>query len=118
VSGTIEVNWLTPVKIRKLFLTCSESFVEANYIDQSITMSSSSFRNIDEMNLYNVPIQYNINNISLEKKEPLHNEIMDFIQAVEHKTKPLVTGEDGLQALKIAEAATKSYKTGKEVKIE
>ncbi|MCU0850990.1 MAG: Gfo/Idh/MocA family oxidoreductase [Candidatus Thermoplasmatota archaeon] len=118
VSGTIEVNWLTPVKIRKLFLTCSESFVEADYIDQSITMSSSSFRNIDEMNLYNVPIQYNINNISLEKKEPLRNEIMDFIQAVEHKTKPLVTGEDGLQALKIAEAATKSYKTGKEVKIE
>jgi predicted dehydrogenase len=48
----------------------------------------------------------------------LRNEIMDFVQAVDHMTKPLVTGEDGLQALKIAEAATKSYKTGKEVRIE
>lgn len=118
VCGVIEVNWLTPVKIRKLFLTCSEYFVEVDYIDQSVTMSSSSFRTIDEMNLFNVPIQYNINTISLEKKEPLRNEIMDFVQAVDHMTKPLVTGEDGLQALKIAEAATKSYKTGKEVRIE
>jgi len=115
--GVIEVNWLTPVKIRKLFLTCSEYFVEVDYIDQSVTMSSSSFRKIDEMNLFNVPIQYNINTVSLEKKEPLRNEILDFTQAVEHMTKPLVTGEDGLQALKIAEAATQSYKTGKEVKI-
>jgi len=117
VCGVIEVNWLTPVKIRKLFLTCSEYFVEVDYIDQSITMSSSSFSKIDEMNLFNVPIQHNVNTISLEKKEPLRNEIMDFIRAVEHMTKPLVTGEDGLQALKIAEAATQSYKTGKEVKI-
>ena len=117
VCGVIEVNWLTPVKIRKLFLTCSEYFVEVDYIDQSVTMSSSSFRKFDEMNLFNVPIQYNVNNVSLEKKEPLRNELMDFAQAIEHMKKPLVTGEDGLQALKIAEAATQSYKTGKEVKI-
>jgi len=117
ICGVIEVNWLTPVKIRKLFLTCSEYFVEVDYIDQSVTMSSSSFKKIDEMNLFNVPIQYNTNTVSLEKKEPLRNEIVDFISAVEHSGKPLVTGEDGLLALKIAEAATLSYKTGKEVKI-
>jgi UDP-N-acetylglucosamine 3-dehydrogenase len=91
--------------------------VEIDYIDQSVTMSSSSFKQIDEMNLFNVPIQYNTNTISLEKREPLRNEIVDFISAVEHSGKPLVTGEDGLLALKIAEAATLSYKTGKEVKI-
>lgn len=117
ICGVIEVNWLTPVKIRKLFLTCSTYFVEVDYIDQSITMSSSSFSKIDEMNLFNVPIQYNVNTVSLEKKEPLRNEILDFIQAVEQTTQPLATGEDGLQALRIAEAATQSYKTGKEVKI-
>ena len=117
ICGVVEVNWLTPVKIRKLFLTCSEYFVEVDYIDQSVTMSSSSFKEIDKMNLFNVPIQYNINNVSLEKREPLRNEIVDFIQAVEHHAKPLVTGEDGLLALKIADAATFSYKTGKEVKI-
>jgi UDP-N-acetylglucosamine 3-dehydrogenase len=117
ICGIVEVNWLTPMKIRKLLLTCSKYFVEVDYIDQSVTMSSSSFREIDEVNLFNVPIQYNTNNISLEKREPLRNEIVDFIESIEHHTDPLVTGEDGLQALKIAEAATLSYKSGKEVKI-
>ena len=117
ICGVIEVNWLTPVKIRKLFLTCSEYFVEVDYIDQSVTMSSSSFRKIDEMNLFNVPIQYNTNTVSLEKREPLRNEIVDFIAAVEHGKNPLVSGEDGLQALRIAEAAAQSYKMGNEVKL-
>lgn len=117
ISGVIEVNWLTPVKIRKLFLTCSENFVEIDYINQSVDISSSSFKPINEMDLFHVPIQENINHFSLEKKEPLRNEITDFIHAIEQNTSPLVTGEDGLQALKIAEAATQSYKTGKEVKL-
>lgn len=33
ICGIVEVNWLTPTKIRKLFLTCSENFVEADYIN-------------------------------------------------------------------------------------
>jgi len=117
VCGIIEVNWLTPIKIRKMFLTCSENFVEIDYIDQSVTISSSFFKKIDEMNLYHVPIQYNVNHVALEKKEPLKNEIDDFIYAIEKNKKPLSSGEDGLTALKIAEAAEKSYKTGMEVKI-
>jgi len=118
ITGVIEVNWLTPIKIRKLFLTCSKSFVEADYIYQSVKISSSSFKDIDEMNLYNVRIQHNINQISIEKKEPLKNEIEDFISAINNHKKPLVTGRDGLMALKIAEASTKSYLDCKEVRIE
>ncbi|KYK25552.1 hypothetical protein AYK25_09410 [Thermoplasmatales archaeon SM1-50] len=117
ICGIVEVNWLTPMKIRRLLLTCSEYFVDVNYIDQSIAMASSSYKEVNEMNLFNVPIQYNTKNILLEKKEPLRNEFVDFIQAIEYNIKPLVTGEDGLFALKIAEAATQSYKTGTEVKI-
>jgi len=117
ICGVVEVNWLTPVKIRMLQLTCAENFVEVDYIDQAVTVSSSSYKQVDEMNLYNVPIQYNRNEVSLERKEPLWKEIMDFATAVENSSKPLVTGYDGLQAVKIAEAAQTSYKNGKEVKI-
>jgi len=80
-------------------------------------MSSSSFKQINEMNLYHIPIQYNINQVALERKEPLRNEIEDFVDAVENNKNPLTTGKDGLMALKIVEAATNSYKTGEEVKI-
>jgi len=84
---------------------------------QSVTMSSSSFKQINEMDLYHVPIQCNINQVALERKEPLRNEIEDFVNAVENNKNPLTTGKDGLMALKIVEAATKSYKNGEEVKI-
>ena len=117
ITGIIEVNWLTPTKIRKLFLTCSKSYVEADYIDQTVTLSSSSFKTIDEMDLYRIPIEFNTNQISLERREPLKNEIKDFITSIEQKKNPLATGKDGVMALKIVEAATKSYKEGKEVKI-
>jgi UDP-N-acetylglucosamine 3-dehydrogenase len=117
ICGIVEVNWLTPMKIRRVFLTCSETFVEADYISQSVTTSSSSFKQIDEMDLYSIPIQYNINKIALEKREPLKNEISDFADAIKNDKKPLVTGRDGVMALKIAEAATKSYKKGVEAKI-
>jgi len=117
LCGIVEVNWLTPMKIRKMFLTCSENFIEIDYTEQTVTISSSSFKKINEMDLYHVPVQYNINQVVLEKKEPLKNEIEDFVNAIETNRQPLATGEDGLIALKIAEAANKSYKWGKEVKI-
>jgi UDP-N-acetylglucosamine 3-dehydrogenase len=105
------------MKIRKMFLTCSENFVEIDYIEQSVKISSSTFKKINEMDLYHVPIQYNVNQVALEKKEPLKNEINDFINSIQTPKKPLASGEDGLMALKIAEAAEKSCKIGKEVKI-
>jgi len=117
ICGIVEVNWLTPVKIRKLNLTCSEKFVEADYINQSATISTSSFNEVDEGDLFHIPIQHNINHVALQKREPLRNEIEDFIQAIQHNKKPLATGEDGLIAIKIAEAATASYKNNEEVKI-
>ncbi len=117
VCGIVEVNWLTPTKIRKLFLTCSKNFVEADYMNQTVTISSSSFKQIDEMDLYRVPIEYNTNQIALEKREPLRNEIEDFVTAIQQHKQPLATGNDGLLALKIVEAATISYKKGEEVRI-
>jgi UDP-N-acetylglucosamine 3-dehydrogenase len=117
IVGIVEVNWLTPVKIRKLQMTCSNNYVEIDYIDQSVEVLSSSFKNVDEMNLYNVPIQHNKNFVSLVRMEPLKNEIYDFVNAIEKNINPVATGYDGLQAIKIAESAVKSYKSGKEVKI-
>jgi len=117
ICGMIEVNWLTPIKVRKIFLTCSRRFVEGDYINQSVTISSSKFGEIDEMNLYQIPIHYNINKINLRKREPLRIEIEDFINAVKTGKQPMVTGEDGLMAIKIVDAIEKSYKNKEVVNI-
>ena len=117
ICGVVEVNWLTPMKVRKLFLTCSKNFVEVDYTSQTVTISSSSFKTLDEMNLYRTPLDYNINQVALEKKEPLRNEIEDFISAIDKGGKPLASGEDGVIAIRVAQAAIKSSTTGKEVKL-
>lgn len=117
ICGVVEVNWLTPMKVRKLFLTCSKNFVEVDYTSQTVTISSSSFKTLDEMDLYRTPLDYNINQVALEKKEPLRNEIEDFISAIEKGDKPLASGEDGVMAIRIAQAAVESSKIGKEVKL-
>src|SRR5260370_41192583 len=38
------------------------------------------------------------------REEPLKRELADFVQAVRDKRRPLVSGEDGLRALKLAQA--------------
>lgn len=56
-------------------------------------------------------------NIALNVKEPLKCEIIDFLNAVENKSNPLVSGEDGLEAVKIVNACKVSMSTGKTVKL-
>jgi len=118
LCGIIEVNWLTPMKIRKLSLTCDKSFVEADFINQSVQTATSSFEDFDDSNLFNTLIQNQLNVIDLQKKEPLKNQISDFIDAINNDKKPLVTGYDGMMAVKIAEAAVKSAEIGKVVAID
>jgi len=45
-TGFVEVNWLTPMKVRKLALTCDKRFVEVDYMEQSALVCSSTFKPI------------------------------------------------------------------------
>jgi len=112
-TGFIEVNWLTPMKVRKLALTCSKNFVEVDYMDQSATVCSSSFKPFEQGNLYNVPLEFDVRKIALKKEEPLKRELKDFVESVQKGRQPLVSGENTLQTLKIAEAALASVKNGR-----
>ncbi len=117
-TGFVEVNWLTPMKVRKISLTCMKNFVELDYISQSAEISSSQILEFDRSNMYNIPIEFDIRNISIKKKEPLMNEQVDFLSAALNKTKPLVSGEDGLMTIKVCTAAIDSIKTGQRVIME
>lgn len=116
-TGFIEVNWLTPMKVRKLALTCSKNFVEVDYMDQAAQVASSTFRPMESGNLYNVPLEFDLRRIALKKEEPLKRELADFQAAVENGKEPLVTGESALTTLKIAEGALESIRTGHKIDI-
>lgn len=112
-TGFAEVNWLTPMKVRKLALTCSKNFVEVDYMNQSALVCSSSFKQFEAGNLYEVPIEFDLRSIGLKKEEPLKREIRDFLDAIERDAHPLVTGASAMTTLKIAEAALRSMQTGR-----
>ena len=115
VNGYVEVNWLTPMKVRRLALTCLKNFVEVDYIDQSITVSSSSLGTLDAFNLYELPLEHHTQTIRVRKEEPLRREIEDFLRAIKEKGAPLVTGEDALETLRVVEAAVASSQEGRTV---
>jgi UDP-N-acetylglucosamine 3-dehydrogenase len=117
VNGYVEVNWLTPMKVRKLSLTCSRNFVELDYTAQTITISSSTLGPLDPFNLYQVPFDYDIRHVSLRKEEPLKRELQDFLQAIKEKREPKVNGEDAIETLRVVEAAAESQRTGKVIRL-
>ncbi len=115
--GYIETNWLTPKKIRKLWLTFTDKYAEGDYIEQWVEISSGKL-DYDEFNTFNIEVDLNIRRINLKREEPLRRELANFLDAIEKKKKPLVTGEDGLAAVKIAKAALESLKKNKPIEIE
>jgi len=117
-TGYIEVNWLTPMKVRKLALTCSQNFVEVDYMDQAALVCASSFKQHDSSNLYNVPLEFDVRRTALKKEEPLKRELDDFLAAATEGKPPLVTGESAIRTLRIAEAALESIRSGKKVQVE
>jgi UDP-N-acetylglucosamine 3-dehydrogenase len=118
IPGFIEVNWMTPMKVRKVSLTCSENFVEFDYMTQSVEVSSSTIIDYDISNLYQLPQKYEIRKMSIKQEEPLRNELVDFLTAIKNSSSPLVTGEEGLENIKVAQKAVESYKKKEKINME
>ncbi len=100
-NAFIESNWLTPHKTRVLVVTGSEAIMKLDYITQELTIEDSK-----------ETVQPR-----LAWREPLKLELQHFAQCILKKEKPTVTGNDGLKALRIAQAALKSSSTGKVMKL-
>jgi UDP-N-acetylglucosamine 3-dehydrogenase len=100
-NAFVETNWLTPRRIRTLVITGTNGIINVEYPTQEITIDN----NVRMVQPY------------LVNSEPLQLELRSFIKAVETDTEPVVSGSDGLSALKICEAALESSKNGVEIKI-
>lgn len=117
LAGTVEVNWLTPTKVRGLELTCSDQFVELNFIDQSVEMWTSTLQEYDPENLFDLGLEYQSRRITLKKEEPLKRELADFLRACANGSEPLVTAADAAETLRVAHAAMDSVRLGRAVEL-
>jgi UDP-N-acetylglucosamine 3-dehydrogenase len=100
-NAFIETNWLTPRRVRTLTVTGTEGIINVEYTTQQITIEN------DERILQ--PF--------LSYKEPLMEELGSFIRHVAADEEPEITGGDGLNALRVCEAALKSSETRRRVNL-
>ena len=95
-TAIIIANWVTPYKVRRISVTCTGGNLSGDYMSQEIRH--------DDGKSVTIPTR--------KYEEPLMNELKSFIESVKSKKSPLITGVDGLNTIKIAEAAINSAKRG------
>ncbi len=102
LSGLVDVNWLTPHKIRKLTVVGLEGVAYLDYMDQTVEIHDKGW----------------IRHAKVENSEPLRNELDHFIQCVSTGERAHPAGEDGKHALEVCLGAIESYKEEKLVRLE
>ncbi len=115
VIGVLDINWLTPTKVRELSVIGERGMFVANYLTQDLVLyendSAPQGDNWHELAVMGVSegrmIRFKVN-----KKEPLRQELDAFVSAVRTGGPPPVRGEDGLLALAVAQKLVESGATG------
>ena len=99
-AGMIDVNWLTPHKVRMLTAVGTEGVAYLDYIAQTVELHDGNW----------------IRSAKIEEKEPLVNELEYFIGTVADRRNRLFE-DDGRYVLKTALAAVRSYREGRLIRV-
>lgn len=108
--GILDINWLTPTKIRELIVTGERGMFIANYLNQELyfyqnTLSKAILNSMDPLGGVT---EGDMTKFWIERREPLKEELRAFIEIVAEAQPPSVTGWDGLQALALAQTLIES----------
>lgn len=104
VIGVLDINWLTPTKIRELSVTGERGMFLVNYLTQDLYLFQNDYAELewDGLSRLSGVSEGNMVRIRIEKKEPLQAELEHFLNCVRNGCQPAVSGVDGLKALEIA----------------
>lgn len=110
VIGLLHVNWLSPIKIRELMINGDRGMFVVNYLLQELCFYENG---CGEGNWESLQMLWGMSEgrmirYPIGQREPLQVEVESFVRSVVHDEPLLVSGEDGLQALKLAQQLLKS----------
>ena len=92
VIGTIETDWVSPEKVRKLEITGENGKFYLDYLNKTLAFTYTN----------GTCFEY-----CFKHTEPLELELTSFIKSVEANIKSEITGEDGKKAVYYAEKFVK-----------
>jgi len=105
VLGVLDVNWLTPTKIRELTVTGERGMFLVNYLTQEVFFYENDYSTTtwDTIRSLTGVSEGTMTRLKVQKAEPLRLEYEDIIRAIVDDLLPTVSGEDGLAVLKVVE---------------
>jgi predicted dehydrogenase len=92
-------------RVRKIRIFQTDSYLSVDSALQDLVHFKLERRGDSPPRILQVPS-------AIEKEEPLRSELVDFVSALQARRRPLVSGEDGLAALELAERVRHAIEGG------
>ena len=119
----INVNWLSPVKVRQTIVAGTKRMILYNDLEASdkLNVYNKGVDIIKNSDSSNYLVNYKIGDTyipNLKNKEALAVAVSEFYSSIKHNSPPKTDGISGLKVVQILEAADKSMKNnGKPIKL-
>jgi predicted dehydrogenase len=115
VIAHINVNWLSPVKVRTTLIGCEKKMLVWNDLeaDEKVKVYDKGVDISNREGLYELLVNYRSGDMwapQLEQVEALRRELTYFVECVCNDCTPFNDGVAGLRVVKMLEAATKSLR--------
>jgi predicted dehydrogenase len=115
IVGHVNVNWLSPVKVRTTLIGGTEKMLVWNdlEVDEKIKVYDKGVQITNGQGMYDLLVSYRTGDVwspKVEQTEALKVELDYFVDCVRNDKQPLNDGEAGLRVVKLLEAADQSLK--------
>ena len=114
-TGMLDVNWLTPAKRRQLTVVGEEGMFELDYLTQRLTFTRTDVAHPRLIRGFAPTFAGDVAEMPVSNAEPLAAELDAFLGIVRTGGRPVVDGEDGLWAVRIASALLESAAAGRPI---
>jgi predicted dehydrogenase len=114
VIGILNVNWLSPTKIRELTVNGERGMFVVDYLTQDLYLYENSHKegNWESLQVFRGVAEGRMIRFPIRRREPLQVELQSFVDAVLYDEPYPVSGEDGLEALRLAQYLVKAGQQG------
>src|SRR5262249_43631508 len=117
VVGMLDVNWITPTKVRELSVTGERGMYLANYLTQELYYYENDYTPTtwDALRTQLGVSDGTMTRLKVQKVEPLRAQYEDVFAALAAGSAPTVTAQDGLAVLRLAHRMIGSTRVGEVV---
>lgn len=115
IIGLLEVNWLTPTKVRQLAVTGERGMFVVDYLEQHLTLyeNAQASEAWIALDVFDGVTEGNVTRLAIKRDEPLRAQLEAFVRALRDDAPVAVDGDQGLRVLELALAAVEAGAGGK-----